>query len=261
MTRIAVPVLRILMLQATLCASALAIPKAGDGGEAPPPPGRPDAGSTLTALALASAAELEKLPLVFEDDFEKGSERWQPTDAKAWRIVETDRGKVYNQFKNSEYSPPHRSPLNISLVGNLVVGDFVLKAKVKSTNTAAGAHRDMDLFFGHQDPAHFYYVHLGKIPDPNSSQVLIVNGAPRVMITKNKPPGIPWDEKWHDVKLVRRTTDGVIAVFFDDMKTPAMVAVDKTFTWGGVGLGSFDDNGCWDDVRIYGRKVEKPRGK
>lgn len=230
------------------------------------------AGLVLLAAVPAQAAdkeskqeeanqEMDGLPLLVADDFEKGADRWQPTDAKAWRIAETASGKVYNQFQLSKYEPPHRSPYNISLVKDVVVGDFVLTAKVQSTNSKAGAHRDMCLFFGYQDPAHFYYVHLGKVPDPNSSQVMIVNAAPRVMITKNKSPGIPWDDAWHQLKLVRKVADGTIEVYFDDMKKPNMVASDKTFVWGQVGLGSFDDHGNWDDVRLYGKKVDRPLAK
>ena len=209
------------------------------------------------ALSSATAAEKGKLPLLFEDDFEKGAEHWQPTDAAAWKIIETDRGKVYNQHKNSKYRPPHRSPSNVSLLKDVVVGDFVLTVKVKSTNTNAGAHRDMCLFFNWQDPANFYYVHLGKRPDPHSSQIMIVDDAPRKMITKNKSPGVPWDNDWHDVKIVRDTADGAIEIYFDDMDKPMMIAKDKTFTTGRVGLGSFDDNGCWDDFKLFGKKVEK----
>lgn len=217
----------------------------------------------LCGLSIAPAISAEKcdLPMVFEDDFEKGAERWQPTDAEAWRVVETDKGKVYNQFKNSKYEPPHRSPYNISLVKDVVVGDFVLTAKVQSTNKGAGAHRDMCIFFNYQDPAHFYYVHLGQRPDPHSSQIMIVNDAPRVMITKNKSPGVPWDDEWHQVKVVRRTADGAIEIYFDDMKKPMMVASDKTFTWGQVGIGSFDDNGNWDDFKLHGARVERPHGQ
>ncbi|NQT41200.1 MAG: hypothetical protein HQ581_27175 [Planctomycetes bacterium] len=195
------------------------------------------------------------LPLVFEDDFGKGAAAWQPTDAAAWRIAEADGNKVYNQFQNSKYKPPHRSPFNISLVKDVSVGDFVLTVKVQSTNRNAGAHRDMCLFFNYQDPAHFYYVHLGHRPDPNSSQIMIVNDKPRVMITKNKSPGIPWDDDWHQVKIVRKTGDGTIEIYFDDMDKPVMQAVDKTFTWGQVGLGSFDDNGNWDDFQLRGVKA------
>jgi hypothetical protein len=197
------------------------------------------------------------MPVVFEDSFEEGAENWQPTDPSAWRVVNTDRGKVYNQFKNSDYRPPHRSPYNISLVKDVVVSDFVLTVKVQSTNAGAGAHRDMCLFFNYQDPAHFYYVHLGQRPDPHSSQIMIVNDAPRVMITKNQSPGIPWDDDWHNVKVVRRVEDGTIEIYFDNMHKPVMTAVDKTFKHGQIGLGSFDDNGNWDDLKLFGSIVKE----
>ena len=213
---------------------------------------------TILGAPELPAAEPSGLPLVFEDDFEQGAARWQPTDPAAWRVVPTDRGKVYNQFKNSRYKPPYRSPYNISLVKDICVSDFVLTVKVQSTHRNAGAHRDMCLFFNYQDPAHFYYVHLGKRPDPHSSQIMIVNDAPRVMITRNQSPGIAWDDGWHDVKIVRCTADGTIEIYFDDMDNPVMVARDKTFTWGQVGLGSFDDNGNWDDFKLYGKRVARP---
>jgi hypothetical protein len=212
----------------------------------------------FTSASLALAVEESGLPLVFEDDFEKGAAHWQPTDAKAWKISKTDRGKVYHQFGQSSYKPPYRSPYNVSLLKDVLVGDFVLRVKVLSTDSKSGAHRDMCLFFNYQDPAHFYYVHLGKRPDPNSCQIMIVNDAPRKMITTNKSPGIPWDDAWHDVKIVRRTTDGAIEIYFDDMEKPVMVASDKTFTWGRVGLGSFDNHGFWDDFKLRGQKVDKP---
>src|SRR5262245_47845263 len=34
----------------------------------------------LLLLGLAASAGAEKLPLVFEDDFTKGADRWKPTD-------------------------------------------------------------------------------------------------------------------------------------------------------------------------------------
>jgi len=216
-------------------------------------------GLVLSMSLAAAAAEKSNLPLLYEDDFEKGADRWGPTDAKAWRIKPIDGNKVYNQFAASNYKPPHRSPLNISLLKGLLVGDFELTVKVQSTHGTAGAHQDMCLFFNYQDPAHFYYVHLGKRPDPHSSQIMIVNGAPRVMITKNKSPGVAWDEKWHNVKIVRRVADGTIEIYFDDMTKPMMRAVDKTFTWGQVGLGSFDDHGYWDDFKLRGVKVSRPK--
>jgi hypothetical protein len=195
-------------------------------------------------------------PLLFEDDFEKGADRWQPTDPKAWRLLKTDKGQVYNQFQQSKYGPPHRSPLNIALVKDLYVGDFVLEAKVQSTGKDV-AHRDMCLFFGYQDRKHFYYVHIAKSTDDHANQIFIVNDAPRKKISTKTTKGTPWDDNWHNVKIVRRVRDGAIEIYFDDMKSPIMTATEGTFTWGQVGLGSFDDSGNWDDVKLYGTRAEK----
>lgn len=193
------------------------------------------------------------LPLLLHEDFTKGAERWEPTDAKAWKVVKTDKGHVYNQFKNSAYKPPHRSPYNMALVKDLTVTDFVLQAKVHSTGKD-GPHRDMCLFFGHQDPAHFYYVHIAKAADDHANQIFIVNGSDRKKISTTSTKGTPWDDKWHTVKVVRSPGTGDIAIYFDDMKAPIMTAQDKTFTWGRVGIGSFDDSGNWSDIRVWGRK-------
>lgn len=213
----------------------------------------------LLVLLSAAASRGEESPILFQDDFESGAERWQPTDPAAWRIVaEEGHGQVYNQFQLSKYQPPHRSPHNISLVRDLEVGELDFRAKLKSTNTKAGAHRDMCVFFGYQDPAHFYYVHLGQKPDPHSSQIFIVNGADRKMITENQSPGVPWTDGWHAVRVVRKPADGLIEIYFDDMAKPILTAHDRTFAWGRVGIGSFDDHGLWDDVIVSGKKAERP---
>ena len=47
-------------------------------------------------------------------------------------------------------------------------------------------------------------------------------------------------------------TSGEIEVYFDDMQTPVMKAVDTTFGTGRIGVGSFDDTGDFDTIRLYG---------
>jgi hypothetical protein len=215
----------------------------------------------LLCLGLMSTtlwAGEPRLPLLFEESFDNGAERWLPTDAKAWRIVKTDKGSVYNQFRQSDYKPPFRSPLNISLVKDVSIADFVLEAKLQSTGKDV-PHRDMCLFFGYQDPAHFYYVHLGKQADDHANQIFIVNAAPRIKISKTSTKGTKWTDGWHRVKIVRRPDDGHIAIYFDDMENPAMTAQDKTFAWGQVGVGSFDDTGNWDDIKLWGTKHTKKK--
>jgi hypothetical protein len=210
----------------------------------------------LASLVGSVCADDPKLPVVFTDDFAKGADRWQPTDASAWKVEMKDKGFAYHQFKNSNYKPPHRSPLNIALVKDLLVQDFILEAKVLSTGKD-GPHRDMCLFFGYQDPAHFYYVHIAKKADDNANQVFIVNGADRKKISTKSTAGTAWDDQWHHVKIVRTIADGKIEVYFDDMRTPIMTATDKTFVWGQIGLGSFDDSGYWRDVTLRGNQIAK----
>ena len=188
--------------------------------------------------------------LVYEDHFDQGAANWQPTDASAWKIIEQDENKVYALHRQSSYQPPHRSPHNIALLKNVSASNFDLRARVRSTTRDYG-HRSMCLFFGYQDPAHFYYVHFGQEGDDHSNQIFIVNDAARTKITTRTTKGTPWDHNWHDVRIVRDVTSGHIEVYFDDMDNPVMTANDKTFTQGQVGLGSFDDTGNWDDVRLF----------
>lgn len=202
---------------------------------------------------LAADDEAGGLPLVFEDDFEQGAERWKPTDESAWKIAEGRGGHFYSLFEQSKYQPPHRSPINFSLIRDLPVSSFVLTARARSTGRDYG-HRDMCLFFGYQDARHFYYVHLGKQTDDHANQVFIVNDAPRIKISTKTSSGTPWDDEWHRVKIVRELPTGEIKVYFDDFEQPAMTARDTTFRSGLVGLGSFDDTGDWDDVKLWGDK-------
>jgi len=209
-------------------------------------------------FSLAGSLAAAPLPLLFHDDFEHGADRWQTTDPGKpfWKVIDTDGGKVYRVTGKSDYEPPVRSPHSIALIRDLVVGDFVLTTRLQSTNKKAGNHRDLCLFWGYQDPSHFYYVHLGRKADPHACQIFIVNGAPRTKITVHQAPGVPWDDAWHRVKVVRRIADGTMEVYFDAMDAPLMTARDKTFTWGQVGIGTFDDHGNFDDVTVRG--IKKP---
>src|SRR5215210_5987605 len=107
---------------------------------------------------MPTRAIAETYPLLYEDDFENGIERWQPSDTDAiakpsWEVVELKgpAGKPTKAFRTtgkSDYQPPFRSPPNFALLKDLTVGDFELTAKVQSTNVDAGPHRDMCIFWG-----------------------------------------------------------------------------------------------------------------
>lgn len=205
----------------------------------------------FVAFFSVHALAQSSLPLSFEEGFENGMKQWRFTEESNWSIQEIDGNHVLTINKReSSYKPKHRSPFHIALVKDRRYGDFELTFKVQSPEDT-GAHRDCAVFWGYQDPEHFYYVHLGKKPDAVSGQIMIVNDAPRVKISENKNP-IPWTDDWHTVKVRRVGATGEVFVYFDDMSTPVMSVVDKTFGAGLIGIGSFDDRDYFDDVKIYG---------
>jgi hypothetical protein len=149
------------------------------------------------ALGEPPAKDFNGLPLVFFDDFQSGAaDKWEQSDPAAWKIIAQGPNKVYNQFQQSQVQTPVRSPFNRALVKDLVVGDFVLDVKLQSTIKDYD-HRDMCLFFGFQDPAHLYYVHLGKMADDHANQIFIVNNEPRKKISATSTAGTAWTDDWH----------------------------------------------------------------
>ena len=194
----------------------------------------------------------KEMPLVFFDNFEKGRERWETTDEKSWTHRDVSGNKVFGiNRRQSDYKTKVRSPYHIALIKDLKLSDFVMTFRVKSTKDTGG-HRDCCVFFNHQNKTNFYYVHLGANPDPHSGQIMIVKDAPRKAITVNKNK-TPWDDEWHNVKLVRNSKEGTIKIYFDNMEKPHMSATDKTFGKGRIGIGSFDDMNDFDDIKIWGK--------
>ena len=190
--------------------------------------------------------------LVFEDDFETDPfPRWEPATEAAWSWERTDRSRVFELVKNVPLTEAARAPFNRNLVRGVVVGDFQLDVDFRST-TRDYPNQSLCLFFGYRDPAHMYYVHFGRRTSDTSNQVFIVNGTDRTPISTKTTAGTPWDNAWHHARVVRDADSGEIEVFFDDMKTPVMTAVDATFASGQVGMGSFDDTGQFDNVVVRG---------
>jgi hypothetical protein len=200
----------------------------------------------LTTFSLVAAGEPT---VVFEENFESGSDRWEKLDPATWSVADREGNKTLEiTARNSDYKPPVRSPGHVALIKNLQLGNFDITFKVRSTKDT-GNHRDCCVFFGYQDDLHFYYVHLGAKPDPHSGQIMIVKEAPRLAMTDNERL-TPWDDQWHSVRVARNINTGSIKVYFDDMTTPHMEVVDKNFGAGRIGIGSFDDLNEFDDVVV-----------
>lgn len=222
--------------------------------------------ATLVVFSLLTPfVRGEERPLVHRDDFESGSKHWETTDDDFWKIVEVKKDdqvtKALRVTGKSKYKPPVRSPHSIAWLKDKYLGDFVMTVRGENTNHKAGGHRDLCLFWGRQDASHFYYVHFGAVADPHSCQIFIVDGKPRTKITVKEAKGTTWGEgrEWHTLRVERSVKDGLIKVYFDDLKKPHLTAKDTTFQWGRVGIGTFDDNGNFDDFELRGEVVKPPK--
>lgn len=215
----------------------------------------------VPATVLAAPERPAGLPadyrLLYEQDCGKAGalEDFVFSDPKAWKWSGSGENAGLELAGKSQYKPQYRSPYNIALIADRVFGDFVLEAELQSTVKPYG-HQDMCLFYGFAGTNQFYYTHLAVSADPHAHNVFVVTNAARLAVARTTTKGVTWGEgRWHKVRLERRTADGSIKVYFDDLTTPIMVAEEKTLTRGAIGFGSFDDKGRIRNIRVWGPAV------
>ncbi|MCX8064401.1 MAG: hypothetical protein N3G21_04435 [Candidatus Hydrogenedentes bacterium] len=206
--------------------------------------------SLINTTYLIAESSTQKHP-DFIEDFESGISKWEMTDSNAWALSKDESGNhLLCLMGPSNYEPPVRSPKSIAILKEMEWEDFVLEVDVKQTGKEYG-HRDLCFFFGYQDPTHYYYIHIATKADEHAHSVFLVNGAPRISIAKERTEGVEWGNNFHKIRIIRDSKEGKIEAYFDNMSKPIMVAEDKTFIKGKIGLGSFDDTGCFDNLKIW----------
>lgn len=205
----------------------------------PRPPGRSDSG----------------LPFLGRWDFEGGTaEGWRPSDPARWRVVERAGTMIYELRQAGEQGSV-RGPTSWSVWTGHDVASFEFSGRARCYTDPAVPGRDFCVFFHFQDPTHFGYVHFSGESSDFHNIIGLVDGADRVKINA-EPAGSSvfrlTDREWHNFKLVGDARTGEIRAYIDDMATPVLTAVDRRLGHGLVGVGSFDDTGAFDDLRLSG---------
>ncbi|MFY0653407.1 MAG: hypothetical protein JXQ96_15300 [Cyclobacteriaceae bacterium] len=211
---------------------------------------------------LAQSIVPEGYSLIYAQDFEspQAIRDFEMTDKMAWKISDGKTGNGLELFGKSEYKSRVRSPFNIALIKDLLVGDFVMEINLSQTGKEYG-HRDLCLFFGATSSTNFYYVHIASVADDHANNIFLVNDEPRTKIASKTTEGTNWGEtnSWHKVRIERVIESGSIKIYFDDMTVPIMEATDTHFADGRIGVGSFDDSGKYDNIKIWSPKLSKPK--
>ncbi len=223
------------------------------------------AAAALTAIAAGGALHAQSgvpdgYELVYSQDFADASALDDLTfsDKRAWKYG-SEGGRGYlDLVGGSKYKPKHRSPLNIALIDDLLLADFVLEAEAWQTGREYG-HRDLSLFFGFEGPNRYYYAHLATEPDDRAHNIFLVDNADRAPMGAIPDKGVDWGKGWKRVRVERR--GGTLRVYFDGA-SKATVSTDRDpLGWGRVGFGSFDDSGRFSKVRIWApekKRAAKP---
>jgi len=207
-----------------------------------------------TASACAQQVVPEEYEMVYHQDFEGEAPLadFVFTDPEAWSLESRNGGHALALTEASDYQPPVHSPRNIALLTAQKFDSFVLEARVMYTGRDYN-HADLCLFFGIQDPAHYYYTHIGKSQDPHAHQIFAVDGEPRTAITnESRTDGFPWQQgRWERLRLVRDAEQGKVKVFIRNMAEPMLETTDDRFGAGWIGFGTFDDRGLIDDIHVW----------
>ncbi|MHB1673416.1 MAG: hypothetical protein ACYCSP_04120 [Acidobacteriaceae bacterium] len=188
-----------------------------------------------------------------QHNFATGSlNAWEMPFPEDWEILQQGNLHYLHMKRNREPGVPRR-PLQFARLKGVEVGSFTLNVNVRR---AGGS---MIVVFNYVDTLHFYYVHLSENPGTQISVhngIFIVNGGPRYRIAGlQATPALP-DRFWHHVRVVRNVGTGSIQVFLDKQSQPKFSVIDRTFTCGQVGLGSFDETGDFAQFRLQSRDAQ-----
>ncbi|WP_145926672.1 PQQ-dependent sugar dehydrogenase [Amycolatopsis orientalis] len=184
---------------------------------------------------------------------------WAPVTPAKWRFP----GREVVLAEAGEARPGPRRPFEYAVLRKgPEFGSVRIDAEVRLDTPVEITNRDVVLVFGYQSDTRFYYAHLStdnRIYPHNG--IFAVNDADRLRIddqwdgprSVGALPAIT-DARWHDVRVEHCADTGEIAVYVDGSDAPLMTAVDRTFTSGRVGFGSFDNVGRVRDLTVTGER-------
>jgi hypothetical protein len=177
---------------------------------------------------------------------------WSWVNDSAWTWQGEGEQRELQLLKQTGSKPTFRSPFNLAWFEPREWKDFTLTCEAQLTLFNQG-NNDLCIAFGKMEAYRFYYAHIGEKADGVHHQFHVVDNADRKAITTYRTAGMEWKENvWHQVRVVRNSETGDMAVYVNNQEAQVLSARDKTLTWGQIGLGSFDDLGKFRKVKIQG---------
>ena len=185
--------------------------------------------------------------LPIRDDFNTGHlNAWEMPFPEDWEILKEGSIDYLHMKRNRAPGVPRR-PLQFARLRGVEVGSFILNVEVRRVGGS------MIVVFNYVDTLHFYYVHLSENPGTEvavHNGIFIVDGGDRRRIAGLDAAAALPDRSWHDVRIVRNVLSGSTQVFLNKETRPRFSVLDRTFTRGQIGLGSFDETGDFSHFEL-----------
>ncbi len=209
----------------------------------------------------ASIVREEPMHVRVQERFElSDADSWTARTPSLWKVAD-EAGRRYLQMSEPPPRPMLsgvRRPQEYAVFTPYEFRSFSLSCFVRVDRDPATKARDACIILGRQDLTHFYYVHLSGLSDGAHNTIMRVDGQTRKRLLPDtfNPAPLLTDREWHRVDVLRDADTGLIQVYVDarDAKTakPYFEVTDKTYEWGFLGLGSFDDFASFANIMIEG---------
>jgi len=208
---------------------------------------------SLAAVNLATVLPEKKPVRIFYERFDRGANLWQFRTGSRWEIA-ADSGDTVLCLVEPGKIGKIRAPASWAVRKGVDVRGFVFQGRFRCTAPVNVSSRDLCVIFNFQDSVHFAYVHFSARSDRVHNIIGLVNGRDRVKINSEAPGRSEArlvDRRWHRFRVDFDARTGKVSAFLDDFSRPILTAVDTVLRHGSVGVGSFDDTGCFDDLCLW----------
>jgi len=195
-------------------------------------------------------------------DLDQPGDAWIFRTPQLWRIA-TDGQRRFLQMAyppDRPLLPGVRRPQEFAIYNRFEFRSFSLACYVRVDREISVKGRDACIIFGRRDDTHFYYAHLSNFTDAWHNNLIRVDGSTRYSLLPADPARrLPMtDQAWHLVEVIRDVDAGTIKVYVDRDKggantPPLFEATGRTYDWGFIALGSFDDHASFGRFAIEGQ--------
>lgn len=204
----------------------------------------------IAALTGMSSAESTLMKSLADFSFEEKADftDWQERKGSQWKATPAEG--LYQLTEPGEQGE-HRRPLSWSVWKGSKVGACEINVSARCLTPTKVKGRDVLIIFGFQDADHYYYVHFSAENAKVHNIFAKVDGGERTPLPL-KGERVPrlLEKGFQSLKLTHNPETGEIAAWVDGK--PVLQAVDKTFSGGYTGVGSFDDTVDFGSYELRG---------